>query len=110
MSWLLLWLAVQQPQRTYWPISVDSLATGHVLHTHVQITGRITLVRHEGDGDLHFKIVGQRGFVVCECIPALPCPVPKVGERVTVKGISRWDGEHKWAQVHPVEAWVRVPP
>ena len=108
ISVLLLLLALQQPVRTYWPISVDSLATGHVLRTHVQTSGLVTLVRHEADGDLHIKLVGRRGFIVAECVPELPCRVPKVGEHITVKGISRWDGEHKWAEIHIVE-WMSPP-
>jgi hypothetical protein len=97
-------------QRTYWPVSVDSLAAGQVQHTHVQVTGRVRLVRHEGDGDLHLKLTGVTGFIVAECIPALPCAVvPKVGDRVTVRGISRYDGEHHWHEVHPVEAVVIEP-
>lgn len=92
-------------QRTYWPVSVDALASGTVTHTHVQVTGRVTLVRHEQDGDTHIKLVGLRGFVVCECIPALPCRLPRVGERITVRGISRRDLAHGWQEVHPVE-WM----
>lgn len=92
-------------QRRYWPVSVDSLATGRVIHTHVQVTGRVTLVRWEADGDLHIKLVGRRGFVLCECIPSLPCRVPTVGERITVRGISRRDLAHGWQELHPVE-WL----
>lgn len=98
-------LAVQQPARTYWKVPVDSLAIGHTAHTHVEVSGLVTLVRHEGDGDTHIKIVGLHGFIVAECIPALPCRKPKVGERITVRGIARQDWEHKWYEVHPVE-WL----
>jgi hypothetical protein len=104
MIWLLLVLA-QTPQRTYWKVPVDSLAIGHTVHTHVEIQGKVTLVRHEEDGDTHIKIVGPRGFVVAECIPTLPCRVPKLGEHVTVRGIARQDWAHKWFEVHPVE-WM----
>jgi hypothetical protein len=93
----------QTPGRTYWPVAVDSLAIGHNAHTHVAATGKVTLVRHEADGDTHIKIVGLKGFIVAECVPELPCRVPKVGERVTVRGIYRQDYEHKWYEVHPVE-------
>src|SRR5213080_4558594 len=87
----LLPLTAAPAQRRYWDVSVDSLATGHVAHTHVAVRGRVALVRREQDGDLHIKLVGRTGFIVAECIPALPCRVPKVGERVTVRGIVRWD-------------------
>ena len=102
---LYAWPSILSGQRTYWPISVDSLATGKVLRTHVEVTGLVTLVRHESDGDMHIKLVGKTGFIVAECVPELPCRLPKVGERITVRGINRWDGEHKWAEVHVVE-WM----
>src|SRR5205823_376942 len=68
-------LALQVPQtggatfRRYWVVPLDSLALGHTLHTHVQVTGRVRLVRHEDDGDVHLMLTGQRGFIVAECIP-----------------------------------------
>jgi hypothetical protein len=74
-----------------------------VKHTHVQVTGRVRLVRHEDDGDLHLKLTGATGFIVAECIPALPCQEPSLNAQVTVFGISRYDGEHHWWEVHPVE-------
>lgn len=101
---------VQRPVvRHYWPVSVDSLATGKVAHTHVAVTGRVRLVRRETDGDLHIKLTGVKSFIVAECIPALMCPPPIVGQRITVYGISRWDGEHHWAETNPVERWGPAP-
>lgn len=102
MIWLLILLA-QTPGRHYWPVTVDQLASGAVAHTHVKVTGLVTLVRRETDGDVHIKLVGATKFIVAECIPSLPCKLPKVGQHVTVIGISRLDGEHKWWEVHPVE-------
>jgi len=101
VSWLLLALSLQS--RYYWPVNVDTLASHGTPHTHVSVSGLVTLVRREADGDLHIKLVGHTGFVVAECVPKLPCRAPRVGERVTVKGISRHDGEHNWWEVHPVE-------
>lgn len=97
-------------QRTYWPTSVDTLAVGHAHHTHVSVTGKVTLVRRESDGDVHIKLSAPSGrFIVAECIPLLPCPtLPKVGDTATVEGVSRFDPEHGWYEVHPVER-VRKP-
>ncbi len=102
---LLLLQIAQTPGRRYWPVSVDSLATGHVLHTHVQVTGRVKLVRREADGDTHIQLTGVRSFIVAECVPELPCALPTVGQRITVYGISREDKEHHWFECHPVERW-----
>lgn len=101
--------ALLNGQRTYWPVSVDSLATGHVIHTHVEVTGRVTLVRHEDDGDTHIKLIGQRGFVVLEIIPGLPLPAPRVGMHIRAFGITRYDQAHAWHELHPLEKWDSLP-
>src|SRR2546429_2120575 len=98
---LLLLALLQTPGRRYWSVSVDSLATGNVPHTHVQTVGRVKLVRHEADGDWHVQLTGVRGFVVLELIPGLPVPRPAVGQRIRAFGITRWDQEHSWAELHP---------
>jgi len=100
---ILLLLALQQPVRTYWPVTVEQVAT--TAHTHIKVTGRVKLVRHEADGDIHIQLTGTTGYIVCEIIPSLPLPAPKVGQRITVYGISREDKEHHWSQAHPVERW-----
>src|ERR1700758_4352970 len=98
---LILFALVSRP---YFPVSISDLAAGKNFHTHIQVTGKVTLVKHEADGDIHIKLEdGQGHFIVAECIPKLPCIPPKVGQIVIVEGISRYDGEHKWREVHPVE-------
>jgi len=92
--------------RFYWPVTITDLAHGRVKHTHVLVIGRVGYVNaHEADGDLHIRLqsLHDTTFVVAECIPKLPCRVPKVGEVVTIKGISRFDPEHGWWEIHPVE-------
>jgi hypothetical protein len=107
---LLATTAQAAPKRQYFPVAPSAMA--HNFHTHVRVTGVVTYVQRESDGDRHFTVCepGTKKFtraacIVAECIPALPCAVPKVGEKVTVYGIARFDGEHKWAEVHPVEKW-----
>lgn len=98
---------VELTTRHYWPTIVDSLATGHGHHTHVAVSGTVTLLATEDDGDVHLRVASPSGaFIVAECIPALPCPRPKLGQAITVYGISRRDPEHGWYEVHPVERWT----
>jgi len=100
----------QTPGRRYWPVSVDSLATGKVAHTHVQTVGRVRLVRLEADSDWHIKLTGARSFVVLEIIPGLRLPLPKVGQRIRAFGITRVDHEHgDWIELHPLEKWEPAP-
>lgn len=73
-------------------------------YTHVKITGEVKSVRPEKDGDTHIQISDGANFIIAECIPKLPCSaIPNVGETVTVRGISRYDRENRWYEVHPVE-------
>jgi hypothetical protein len=85
------------------PVKLADLAQGKVQQTHVQVTGKVTLVKKEADGDLHIRISDGSSFIVAECIPLIPCARPKVGQTITVRGISRYDAEHGWWEVHPVE-------
>lgn len=97
------------PVRHFWPTTVETLAAGRSLHTHVAVTGRVApnYPRLESDGDLHIKLLSDSSsaFVIAECIPELPCRKPAAGQQITVTGISRRDPEHSWWEVHPVEGW-----
>lgn len=101
MIWLLLVAVISRP---YFPVTVSDLAAGRNFHTHVAVTGAVTYVKREADGDTHIRLGNGKVFVVAECILALPCKAPKVGQKITVRGISRFDLEHKWYEVHPVES------
>lgn len=94
-----------QVSRFYWPATVPQLASGLFKHTHVAVTGIVAYTRIEDDGDLHIRLVADTGavFIIAECVPKLPCRRPRNGERITVQGISRYDPEHGWREVHPVE-------
>lgn len=99
--------------RRYWATSVERLASGKSKRTHVAVRGRVALVQREDDGDLHLRLAplgGGAAFVVAECVPLLPCAFrPKPGDVVTASGISRYDREHGWWEVHPVEKLERSP-
>lgn len=116
MRWILLGLMIcaspAGAQRGYWKVPLDSFALGKKLHTHIEITGVVApnFPVREADGDIHIKILSPLGtgrFIVAECIPKIPCPLlPRAGQTVTVRGVSRLDPEHGWREVHPVESLV----
>lgn len=100
-------------QRTYFSTTPAKLAAGYT-HTHVSVVGKVTLAKREADGDRHLRLsdfTSTDKFIVAECLPEmqLTCPSVKVGNCVEVKGIARHDAEHKWNEVHPVEAIKVVP-
>ena len=103
--------------RRYWNVSIDSLAAGRVKHPHVAIEGRILFKRWEDDGDLHLRIAGPHSFIVAECIPSCGnCKALEaaglftLGKRVRLLGIPRYDREHRWYELHPIERVIPVKP
>lgn len=82
------------------PLAV--VANGHWVRPRAELTGTVTLVRHEADGDWHFRLTDGPSFVVCEIVPEKPMPPPKLGAKITVRGIVRYDGQHRWWELHPV--------
>lgn len=83
--------------------------------THISVCGRVEYVKREADGDGHLRIVdsepGSRipTFIVAEIVPYHPLPLPKVGSVVQVAGVSRFDKQHRWYEVHPVESLTILP-
>lgn len=76
---------------------------------HVMAEGYVSEIRfNDEDGDLSFKLVedlkSPGPFIVCEIIDPIKLAPPKVGSRVRVYGVSRYDGQdnHQWYEVHPV--------
>jgi hypothetical protein len=88
--------------------------------THVEVTGVVQAVLHEEDGDLHLritdgsvKVCGKKEYASGQCIVAearpgtvLPRGLPTVGDRITVRGISRYDRQHSWSEVHPLDSFT----
>lgn len=110
--------------RIYHPMTISAMAAqdpGHWkgMRTHVQVEGWTTYRKKEGDGDIHLRLCEQpktRGMdrkacIVAEIIPAIPVVAPKVGQKVMVRGISRFDGEngHGFWELHPVESLEVLP-
>jgi hypothetical protein len=105
---VILLLLVLVLQRYYWPTPIETMWAGLQKHTHVAVTGRVKYLRREEDGDLHIKLVSLRDptkFIIAECIPLIPCARPVLSSVITVRGVSRYDPEHGWREVHPVESW-----
>jgi len=76
---------------------------------HVMAEGYVSEIRvNDEDGDLSFRLVedlkSPGPFIVCEIIDPIKLAPPKVGSRVRVYGVSRYDGQdnHQWYEVHPV--------
>jgi hypothetical protein len=83
------------------------------------VSGRVTVLRKEEDGDLHFdleldrryramlapaNLTRQHGDLVVEFMPRDRghLPVPEVGDRVSMVGAFVDDIDHAWNELHPV--------
>jgi hypothetical protein len=83
------------------------------------VAGRVALIYHEEDGDLHFDVAldapyrnilmpanysRQHGYLVVEFIPRdrARLPAPAVGDRVALVGAFVDDIDHAWSELHPV--------
>jgi len=89
------------------PVSINRMA--ETTEPHVVTEGYVTEARiEEDDGDRVFKLVEHLNssgpFVICEVIEPLDVPIPPIGSRVRVYGVSRFDAksDHNWHEVHPV--------
>ena len=76
---------------------------------HVVAEGVVSDVRVDpSDGEVRFRLVeslhAPEPFVVCEVIGPYRIDPPRVGSRVRVFGVSRFDAKeaHRWYEIHPV--------
>lgn len=99
---LLLAQPMAVPGRPYHRVPLAQVATTQ--WTHVETCGPVVYRRKMKDGDWHLTLDDGTAKIVVEIIPAIPLVVPKKGATVRVQGISRWDKDHGWAEVHPAEA------
>jgi len=98
---------------------VYSPARLKVMNPCVSITGLISRITPEHDGDVHLTLtqvdpkwlnrvnIGRAAGLVVEIVPDIPIPAPPVGSRVTVVGPWVLDTETGWMEVHPL--WGIVP-
>lgn len=102
-----------EEDRTFHPVDLSAyskMAPGSgSIPTHIQVTGWVTYKKAEKDGDVHLRLCDGEDCIVAEAIPELPeiaaqARALRVPVKVTVRGISRYDGApgHHWNEVHPV--------
>jgi hypothetical protein len=86
-----------------------------VLHTDQELTGTVTAVRSEQDGDTHVEVhpdppyaalayTGQN-YVVVEPMPGQNIPTPSIGDHIHVVGTHVYDTNHGHNEIHPVLIW-----
>lgn len=106
MTLLLLAGLVAGEARTYHRVPLEQIAATR--WTHVETCGQVVYRRKMKDGDWHLTLARGDVRVAVEVIPALPLAIPTKGAFARVRGITRVDRHHGWAEIHPAEAIVVV--
>jgi hypothetical protein len=93
--------------RTYKEVRLSKIAEN--TEAHIVTEGVVIAIAIDNqDGDYRIRLqenLRQSGpFVICEILRPSKIPLPEVGKRVRVYGVSRFDNkpEHRWHEVHPV--------
>lgn len=116
------WASLRIPgsPANYWQLDYDSINNMQWTITpkdsripifpdpHCCVTGTVVEVISETDGDHHIWINVDgttKGRFACEIIPQNPIAPPAVGQHVRICGIFRYDLQHSWPEIHPVDHW-----
>lgn len=78
---------------------------------HAVIEGVVDKVINESDSDTHLWITldGSKFQLACEWTVQSTAPAPPaVGAHVRVYGIFRYDLQHGWNELHPVDWWEPI--
>lgn len=77
---------------------------------HCVITGTVEKVIHETDGDHHLWVTldNSKFQLACEIVPQNQISDPAVGDHVKVWGILRYDLQHGWWEIHPIDYLEKV--
>ena len=76
-------------------------------HRHtVIVAGRVARVRARRDGGWRLRLADTGGALAAADIrPERPQAIPRVGARIVLRGVLRYDEVHGWYAVDPVEQW-----
>ena len=76
---------------------------------HAIVLGRVARVRWRHDGGWRILLAETGGALAAgEIRPSNPLPLPRVGAYIFLRGALRYDEEHRWYAIDPVETWVEA--
>jgi hypothetical protein len=79
--------------------------------THVAVAGRVVRLRLTADGGWRVRLADTGGaLAAAEFRPDRAIPLPSIGAWVVVHGPLRYDSQHRWYVVDPVEEWAPIQP
>lgn len=112
----------------YWPLNEQIIANmqwtviplDHSVpvfkEPHACLEGTVGKLIAETDGDTHMWLIldnTSKAQIACEFIPqatrGTPAATPpNEGDHVRVYGIFRYDLQHAWSELHPVDYWEKI--
>lgn len=73
------------------------------------VQGTVSSVQQANDGDWHVNVTADDGSVlITEMVPEYPLSIPFLGDRIMLWGVTRYDLNHRWWEIHPVFGWKKV--
>ncbi len=78
---------------------------------HAVVEGTVAKVISESDGDTHvwLELDNSKTQLACEWTPQSTAkPPPGAGAHIRVYGIFRYDAQHGWWELHPVDFWESI--
>lgn len=94
----------------HYPIfSIKRINRSLVWYPRGSVIGTVTEKVKSNDGDWHINIRDSLGnTLVVEFAPEYKIDLPKIGLKIKVWGILRYDMEHRWWEIHPATGWEPV--
>jgi hypothetical protein len=84
---------------------------GAASRTRATVVGRVLRVRQRRNGAWRIRLTETGGALAAgEIRPSHPLPLPRVGARILLRGALRYDEEHRWYAIDPVEIWIESAP
>ncbi len=75
------------------------------------LAGRVVRVRPRDDGGWRVRLTDTGGaLAAAEIRPSNPLRPPRVGTQILLRGFVRYDDEHGWYVIDPVQAWSEEHP
>lgn len=92
-------------------VSVGTVEHNLFFSPRASVEGTVIQTFHNNeDNDWHINVKDDSGHIlVAEIIPELLKPVPLVGTKIKIWGVTRYDLEHRWWELHPVIGWEKIP-
>jgi hypothetical protein len=79
--------------------------------TRLAAAGRVVRVRSRADGGWRVRLADTGGaLAAAEFRPFRSIPLPPIGAWIIVRGPIRYDDQHGWYAIDPVESWVDAQP